>query len=409
MRDVRRRLRQPRSTGPAFGGSSPRRRSCAAILLVEIVVFSMIGTNFLTMANAFEVLRLSVEIGLLAVALTPVITSGGIDLSVGSLMGLSAVVFGELWRDWGLSIGLAAVATLFLGALAGSLNGLLITRGRIPALIVTLGSFSLFRGLAEGLTEGVDNYTNFPVSFLFLGQGYSLGGIPTQLPIFVAVAAAFSVLLHRTTFGRGLMAIGFSPRVRDTPGCRSTGWSGWCTRCRGWSPAAQPRDPADRAERREQLSRRRLGRFADSDTYIVHRANYMSDPGASQPRGGLSRLRERYPFSSILVRCGFLVSLMFAQYVLFGGLGARVRDREMRMCIDIPGELRDEDFAVGLVPRLRVVNARPGGARRPPRRGSGSASACAAPGTARGYWTRILSAAPGQPSSVLAGQSVREC
>ena len=189
----------------------PAQAILAAILVVEIAVFSAIGTNFLSIANVFEVLRLSVEIGLLAVALTPVITSGGIDLSVGSLMGLSAVVFGELWRDWGLPIGLAAAGTLLLGALAGSLNGLLITRGRIPALIVTLGSFSLFRGLAEGLTGGVDNYTNFPGSFLFLGQGYSFGGIPTQLPIFVLVAAAFWVLLHRSTIGRGLMAIGFSP------------------------------------------------------------------------------------------------------------------------------------------------------------------------------------------------------
>ncbi len=66
------------------------------LLVVEVAVFAAIGTNFFSLANAFEVLRLSVEIGLLAVALTPVIVSGGIDLSVGSLMGLSAVVFGTL-------------------------------------------------------------------------------------------------------------------------------------------------------------------------------------------------------------------------------------------------------------------------------------------------------------------------
>jgi ribose/xylose/arabinose/galactoside ABC-type transport system permease subunit/ABC-type sugar transport system substrate-binding protein len=189
----------------------PAQAILAGILLLEVAVFSVIGTNFLTLGNAFEVLRLSVEIGLLAVALTPVITTGGIDLSVGSLMGLSAVVFGLLWRDAGLPIGAAAAVTLLLGALAGSVNGLLITLGRIPPLIVTLGSFSLFRGLAEGFTGGVDNYTNFPGSFLFLGQGYSMGGIPTQVPIFAAVAAAFWVLLHRTTAGRGLSAIGFSP------------------------------------------------------------------------------------------------------------------------------------------------------------------------------------------------------
>jgi rhamnose transport system permease protein len=78
-------------------------------------------------------------------------------------------------------------------------------------LIVTLGSFSLFRGLAEGLTGGVDNFTNFPESFLFLGQGYLLDEVPTQLPIFIAVAVAFWILLHRTIIGRGLVAIGFSP------------------------------------------------------------------------------------------------------------------------------------------------------------------------------------------------------
>jgi rhamnose transport system permease protein len=183
----------------------------ASLLALEIVIFSMIGTRFLSVANAFEVLRLGVEIGLLAVALTPVITSGGIDLSVGSLVGFSAVIFGKLWRDGGLPIGAAALVTLLAGALAGSANGLLITRGRIPPLIVTLGAFSLYRGLAEGLTGGVDNFTEFPESFLFLGQGYSLGGIPTQVPIFLVVAAAFWVLLHRTTIGRGIVAIGFSP------------------------------------------------------------------------------------------------------------------------------------------------------------------------------------------------------
>ncbi len=199
------------SDEPRHPWFEPAQAILAGILLVEVAVFSVIGTHFFTLANALEILRLSVEIGLLAVALTPVITSGGIDLSVGSLMGLSAVVFGMLWRDAGLPIPLAAALTLLLGALAGGANGLLITLGRIPPLIVTLGSFSLFRGLAEGLTGGVENYTNFPGPFLFLGQGYSVGGIPTQVPIFAAVAAAFCVFLHRSTAGRGLSAIGYSP------------------------------------------------------------------------------------------------------------------------------------------------------------------------------------------------------
>jgi ribose/xylose/arabinose/galactoside ABC-type transport system permease subunit/ABC-type sugar transport system substrate-binding protein len=182
-----------------------------AVIAAEVAVFAAIGTNFFTVGNSLEILRLSVEIGLLAVALTPVIVGGGIDLSVGSLMGLSAVLFGKLWRDVGLPVSVAMPLTLLIGAIAGSLNGFLITRLRIPALIVTLGSFSLFRGLAEGWTGGVDNFTNFPSAFLFLGQGYLPGEIPSQLPVFLLVAAGFWVMLHRTTIGRSLFAIGFSP------------------------------------------------------------------------------------------------------------------------------------------------------------------------------------------------------
>ncbi len=183
----------------------------AGLLAVEVAVFSALGTNFLTAENAFEVARLVAEIGLLALALTPVIVTGGIDLSVGSLMGLAAVLLGMLWRDFGWPVWLAAAAAVGVGTLAGGLNALVITRLRIPPLIVTLGTFSLFRGLAEGLTGGVQNYTGFPAGFLFLGQGYLPGGVPAQLPVFAAAAVGFWVLLHRTTIGRGLSAIGYSP------------------------------------------------------------------------------------------------------------------------------------------------------------------------------------------------------
>jgi rhamnose transport system substrate-binding protein len=183
----------------------------AILLAAEIAVFCLIGKNFMSQANAFEVVRLSVEIGLLALALTPVIVAGGIDLSVASLMGLSAVLFGMMWRDGGLPLPVAALATLAVGACAGGLNALLIAGLRLPPLIVTLGTFSLFRGMAEGLTSGMDNFTGFPERFLFLGQEYLLGFMPAQVPIFLAVLVGFWVLLQRTTVGRALYAIGLSP------------------------------------------------------------------------------------------------------------------------------------------------------------------------------------------------------
>src|ERR1017187_4902117 len=97
------------------------------VLLAEAVIFGAVGQNFLTIGNGFELVRLAVEIGLLALALTPVIVTGGIDLSVGSLMGLCAVVFGYLWRDWHFSIAAAAACTLLAGVAGGALNALVIT------------------------------------------------------------------------------------------------------------------------------------------------------------------------------------------------------------------------------------------------------------------------------------------
>src|SRR5881628_3153094 len=184
-----------------------------SVLLLEWLYFNSAGPRFAALDNTYDILRHSVEIGLLALAITPIILTGGIDLSVGSLLGLCAICFGKLWRDAGLSIPAAAACTLGIGALAGGMNASLITRLRLPPLIVTLGTLSLFRGLAEALPpyNVADNFTGFPEGFLFLGQGYLFGVVPAQVPIFLAAAIAFWLLLHRTTVGRALVVIGLSP------------------------------------------------------------------------------------------------------------------------------------------------------------------------------------------------------
>jgi|CXWL01.1.fsa_nt_gi rhamnose transport system permease protein len=180
------------------------------ILIGECLIFSVTGNNFITSGNAFEITRLAVEIGLLALVMTPIIITGGIDLSVGSMMGLSAVVMGSLWRDAGVSMPVAIAITLLVGVSGGALNAAMITKLKAPPLIVTLGTFSLFRGIAEGLTRGIENYSGFSPSYLFLGQGYVGGVIPTQLFIFVPLVAAAWWWLHRTAFGRSFFAIGFT-------------------------------------------------------------------------------------------------------------------------------------------------------------------------------------------------------
>jgi len=173
------------------------------LLLAEIIIFSLIGTNFLTAANGFEMARSSVELGLLALSLTAVIVTGGIDLSVGSMMGLCAVVFGFLWKDFGFSVWAAAAVAIVIGLAGGALNALAIAWLELPPLIVTLGTYSLFRGLAEGLTGGVQYFSGFPAAFLDFGSG-------GQIAVFGVAILFFGVLLHTTTIGRGLYAIGCS-------------------------------------------------------------------------------------------------------------------------------------------------------------------------------------------------------
>jgi rhamnose transport system permease protein len=180
------------------------------ILLTEVVVFSAIAPNFFTVGNLFEVTRFSIELGLLAIAMTPVIIAGGIDLSVGSMIGLAAVVFGAALNDWRMSLPAAVMLALAVGCVGGALNALFVARFEIPPLIVTLGSYSAFRGIAEGITHGAVNYTGFSPRFLFLGQGYLGGVVPAQLPLFALVFVAYAVLLHRSVIGRTWYAIGLS-------------------------------------------------------------------------------------------------------------------------------------------------------------------------------------------------------
>lgn len=187
-----------------------------AAIVVECVFFAGNAPAFATWGNFFEVLRFSVELGLLSTAMTPILITGGIDLSVGSTVGMTAVLFGITAQH--VSPGLAVAVALGIGLVAGALNAALITGMRLPPLIVTLGTYSLYRGIAEGVTHGAVSFTGFAPGFLWLGQGYLARVVPVQLVVFVGVVAAYWVLLHRSVLGRTLYAIGF-----NTEGARYAG------------------------------------------------------------------------------------------------------------------------------------------------------------------------------------------
>jgi len=187
-------------------------------LIAEVFLFSLIAPRFLVWTNLIEVLRFSVELGLLSIALTPVLITGGIDLSVGSTLGLTTVAVGIAWNEYHLSFAGVVLVGLVVGCLCGALNAFLVAWLRRPALIVTLGTFTLYRGIAEGITHGAASYTGYPNTFLSLGQGYFWKVVPVQLPILIAAAVFYYVLLHRSVIGRGLYAIGL-----NTPGALHAG------------------------------------------------------------------------------------------------------------------------------------------------------------------------------------------
>lgn len=189
----------------------------ALLLAIELIVFGLYGRRFLTADNGANIIRHSVEIGMLALVMLPVILTGGIDLSVGSLLGLCAVLFGKLWRDMGLGWPMAAVGSIFVGLIGGGVNAVLITRLRLPPLIVTLSTYSLFRGLAEAITQGTDAFTDFPDSFLFLGTG-EWGGLPSQAWLLFGCGLGVTLLIHQTTWGRSIRAIGFSSEGAEYAG-----------------------------------------------------------------------------------------------------------------------------------------------------------------------------------------------
>ena len=180
-------------------------------VLVVVLVVAGIGVtlsspNFLTRANLLNQLRLMTEVGLLALPMTFIIITGGIDISVGSIFGFSAVMLGWLWQEVGLPLEVAIVGCIAIGTLAGLFNALFIVYVRVPPIIMTLATLALYRGLAYGVSQA-RSARGYPEWFFRFGQEDTLG-IPTQIWFFLVAAVIAWVLLARTPFGRGIYAIG---------------------------------------------------------------------------------------------------------------------------------------------------------------------------------------------------------
>jgi rhamnose transport system permease protein len=180
------------------------------IISLLAVMFLAFGSDrFLTTNNLLNQGRLLTEIGLVALSMTFVIITGGIDLSVGSILGLCAIVLGVMWDPKGafaFPLEVAVVICLLVGIVAGFVNGLIIVRLGVPPLITTLATLALYRGLAEGISQA-RSVRGYPEEFYVLGQGEFLG-VPTQLWVLLIFCIITAVVLSRTVFGRATYAIG---------------------------------------------------------------------------------------------------------------------------------------------------------------------------------------------------------
>lgn len=176
------------------------------ILVLSLLLLGTQTDRFLTTDNLLNQCRLMAEVGLVALPMTYIIITGGIDLSVGSILGVCAIVLGVAWKNLGLPLEIAMVLCVFTGAMAGAVNGLFITRVGVPPLIMTLASLALYRGLAEGISQA-RSVRGYPEWFYQLGQGEVLS-IPTQLWVLLVALIISAIVLSRTLFGRALYAIG---------------------------------------------------------------------------------------------------------------------------------------------------------------------------------------------------------
>jgi ribose transport system permease protein len=196
-----------------------RELNILSVLILVGVAISIFSPYFLTTNNLMGVFRSFSLVGIMSIGMMLVIITGGIDLSVGSVMGLSSLMTAlSFQHGWGPLP--AVMAGLCAGLIVGAFNGLLITWIQLPPFIATLGTLSIGRGLMYIITKGVPVTPDVPDSFTFIGQGY-LGLVPIPVVIMLLLTVCFSILMRRTRFGRHVYATGGNEVAARLSGVRT--------------------------------------------------------------------------------------------------------------------------------------------------------------------------------------------
>ena len=200
------------------------------VFAAMVLVASLLSPAFLSRINLINIVRQMSVVGLISLGVTGVIVSGGIDLSSGSVVGLTAVVAASLAQDpefatlfypglHGLPLVVPVLAACLVGALVGLINGSLVAKARIPPFIATLGTYTSIRGLALLYTGGrpISDLTD---AYNFIGQGDVLG-VPVPIIILVVMAVVTHILYANTKFGKYIYAIGGNEQAARVSGINS--------------------------------------------------------------------------------------------------------------------------------------------------------------------------------------------
>jgi len=215
------------TTTPIAGAARPKSRAWLRALsgtqgpLIGLVLlcvgFSIASPVFLSVRNALNVVDQITVLGILAIGMTAVIVIGGIDLSVGSILALAMMVMGWLANDHGVPFPLAILVGIGVAALGGLVNGVLVTRARLPAFIATLTMMSVTRGLANMTTDG-EQVVGYPDWFTSLATTRHFGFLSVTVGLLIVLAIASFVFMRYRATGRSLYAIGGSGEVARLAG-----------------------------------------------------------------------------------------------------------------------------------------------------------------------------------------------
>lgn len=192
------------------------------LVVVAVAIFiinSLASPYFLDPASLSLATFNFTEKAMIGFAMALLIIAGEIDLSVASIIALSSVAMGAVNVGLGAPAWVLVIVGLIVGVLAGAVNGFIVTRFRVPSIVVTIGTMSLYRGIAY-VVLGDQVYRKYPAGFSWFGQGYVFWVVSFEFVLFVLFAIVFGVVLHLTNFGRRIYAIGNNPVAAQFSGVR---------------------------------------------------------------------------------------------------------------------------------------------------------------------------------------------